>query len=68
MLTRFKGLNLLCKITAVVGIIILILALSFGMFALGYWLTTLILAHFFNFILPFTSSYVIGGWLLLLII
>lgn len=68
MLTRFKGLNLLCKTMVVIGLIILLLALSFCTFAVGYWLITLILMHFFNFVLPFTVDYVIGGWLILLII
>lgn len=48
--------------------LIAILAISFLAFTFGYWLITLILAGFFNFILPFSWWYSFGAWLIGLII
>ena len=53
---------------AIIGIIILYLVISFFAFTFGYWLITLILAGFFNFILPFWWSYAFGAWLIAFIL
>lgn len=51
----------------IIGFFILALAISFVLFTFGYWLITLILATFFNFILPFSWWYSLGAWLISLI-
>ena len=55
-------------IPVVIGLIILAIAFSLAWFTFGYWLITLVLAYFFNFILPFSWDYALGGWLIALIL
>ena len=52
----------------ILGFIVLALAVSFVGFTFGYWLITLILAGFFNFVLPFSWWYSLGAWLITLIL
>lgn len=52
----------------ILGFVILALAISFVGFTFGYWLITLILAGFFNFVLPFSWWYSLGAWLIALIL
>lgn len=52
---------------AILGLLLIILAISFLFFTFGYWLITLILAGFFGFILPFSWWYSLGAWLIALI-
>ena len=55
-------------VLTIIGLIFLGLVLSYALFTLGYWLISLILLGFFNFILPFSFWYSFGAWLILLII
>ena len=52
----------------IIALIIVMAIVSFLAFTFGYWLITLILAGFFNFILPFSWWYSLGAWLICLII
>lgn len=62
------SLNLISTIVIILGLGILFACLSLAWFTFGYWLITLILAEFFNYMLPFSYTYALGGWLISLII
>lgn len=65
---NLNGVKPIFYIPVIIGIFILTIILSLAWFTLGYWLITLILAEFFNYILPFSYHYALGGWLIALII
>lgn len=66
---RFVGASsIFVSVLLVILIILIALGVSFLTFSLGYWLITLILAWFFNVILPFTWWYSLGAWLIVLIV
>ena len=68
MWSRWRGTyGTIAAILMIIGFFILALAVSFVLFTFGYWLITLILATFFNFILPFSWWYSLGAWLITLI-
>lgn len=50
-----------------IGLLILIFAADFAIFTLAYWLVTIILGAFFNFVLPFSWWYSLGAWLITLV-
>lgn len=64
MWSRLKRFN----IGTIILIVLAAIAAHFLIFTLGYWVITLILAAFFNFILPFSWGYAFGAWLIWLIV
>ncbi len=64
MWSRLKRFN----VGTIILIVLAAIAARFLIFTLGYWVITLILAAFFNFILPFSWGYAFGAWLIWLIV
>ena len=54
-------------VLSIIFIVIGYLVLSFLGFTFGYFLITLLLEGFFNFILPFSLWYALGAWLIFII-
>lgn len=68
MWSKWRGTyGTIAAIFMILGFIILFLAINFALFTFGYWIITLILATFFNFILPFSWWYSLGVWLIVLV-
>lgn len=63
-----KNFNALTKPLIIFGFIVLVVILSLAWFVFGYWLITLVLFSFFDFYLPFSFTYALGGWIIWLII
>ena len=63
-----RNYSLPVTILIIILVAALVIGASFLVFTFGYWLITLILAGFFNFILPFSWWYSFGAWLIGLIV
>ena len=63
-----KNFSTLTKPLIIFGFIVFAVILSLAWFVFGYWLITLVLFSFFDFYLPFSFTYALGGWIIWLII